>query len=131
MILTVGKMLLGSEARGLSPESLAFFSMSLIVAMLGRLCSTRNCCKLNGRDRAKFLDTSTVAGVKMIALEQASDVQVLAARRDDDEMEKLPDNLTKVVNYRLWRRFAATETFVQPHVPPRRSPIFVGHPLEH
>lgn len=44
----------------------------------------------------------------------------------------MPDNLTKVVNYQLWRRFAATETFVQPHapIPPsRRSPIFVGHPL--
>jgi hypothetical protein len=98
---------LGSEIRGLSPESLAFFSMSFIVARLGRLCSIRNCCKLNGRDRAKFLDASTAAGVKMVALEQASDLcagdgdgrayNAKGRRRDG----KLPDNLTKVVTYRL------------------------------
>jgi hypothetical protein len=95
----VGRVLLGSETRGLSPESLAFFSMSLIVARLGRACSVRNCCKLNGRDRAKFLDASTVAGLKRLHWnKRVTCVQVMAvdgftAQKGDDEMEKLPDNL--------------------------------------
>jgi hypothetical protein len=104
----VGRVLLGSEIRGLSPESLAFFSMSFIVARLGRLCSIRNCCKLNGRDRAKLLDASTVAGGSkwLHWNKRATCVQVmvmdgLATQRDDDEVEKLPDNLTKVVTYQL------------------------------
>jgi hypothetical protein len=76
----------------------------------------------------------------MIALEQASDLcagdgdgQACSAEGDDNEMGKLPDNLTKVA------KTIGSGAALRSHgnilfspTPPslsRRSPIFVGHPL--
>ena len=61
---------------------------------------------------------------------QVMAVDGFAAQKGDDQMEKLPDNLTKVIIYSSGaspqkRLFSPTP----PRPPSRRSPIFVGHPL--
>jgi hypothetical protein len=59
-------------------------------------------------------------------------VDGFAAQKGDDEMEKLPDNLTNVIIYSSGASQPQKRLFspTPPPVPPsRQSPIFVGHPL--
>jgi len=58
----MGRIVLGSVARGLSPDDLAFFSGSLMALLAGGYWSARNCRSENGRGRPKFLVASTVEG---------------------------------------------------------------------